>query len=198
MELNPKKFFIFQITLHSERYQPSSSPQNLSWNHNFCRNLRMPSFFIQPQQTYRKLQSQGDRECSNNMKSQTFGQEAMHLRFCQSSGRGSFSSRRLNRDVLPGGWRRNHVWLFTTPCTLAHQALLSMEFFRQEYWNGEPFASPGDLPDPGMESKSPAWQTDSLPSEPPEIYFIYKIPPLNKVVAYFTHFFTLKKLDFKG
>ena len=83
-----------------------------------------------------------------------------------------------------------------------------MEFFRQEYWNGEPFASPGDLPDPGMESKSPAWQTDSLPSEPPEniyiyiynIYYIYiyKIPPLNKVVAYFTYFFTLKKLDFKG
>ena len=53
----PKKFFIFQITLHSEKYQPSSAPQNLSWNHNFCRNLHMPSFFVQPQQTYRKLQT---------------------------------------------------------------------------------------------------------------------------------------------
>ena len=45
---------------------------------------------------------QGDHECSNNMKSQTFGQEATHLGFCQSSGHGSFSSRQLNRDVLSG------------------------------------------------------------------------------------------------
>ena len=43
-----------------------------------------------------------------------------------------------------------------------------MEFFRQEYWSGLPFHSPGDLPDPGMEPQSPALQADSLPSEPPE------------------------------
>ena len=42
-----------------------------------------------------------------------------------------------------------------------------MEFFRQEYWSGLPFPSPGDLPDPGIEPKSVALQTDSLPSEPP-------------------------------
>ena len=42
-----------------------------------------------------------------------------------------------------------------------------MEFSRQEYWSREPFPSPGDLPDPGMEPRSPAWQADSLPSEPP-------------------------------
>lgn len=40
-----------KIILHSERYQPSSSPQNLSWNHNFCRNLHTPSFLVQPLQT---------------------------------------------------------------------------------------------------------------------------------------------------
>ncbi|KAI4553075.1 hypothetical protein MJT46_016369 [Ovis ammon polii x Ovis aries] len=45
---------------------------------------------------------QGDHECSNNMKLQMFGHQAMHLRFCQSSGHGSFSSRRLNHDVLSG------------------------------------------------------------------------------------------------
>ena len=39
---------------------------------------------------------------------------------------------------------------------------------RQEYWNGLPFPSPGDLPDPGIEPGSPALQTDSLPSEPPQ------------------------------
>ena len=41
------------------------------------------------------------------------------------------------------------VWLFATPWTVAHQARLSMEFLRQEYWSGYlPFPSPGDLPDP--------------------------------------------------
>ena len=53
-----------------------------------------------------------------------------------------------------------------TPWTVAHQAPLSMEFSRQEYWGGEPFPSPGDLPHPGIEPGSPALQTDSLPSEP--------------------------------
>ena len=38
----------------------------------------------------------------------------------------------------------------------------------QEYWNGLPFPSPGDLPDPGMEPRSPALLADSLPSEPAE------------------------------
>ena len=42
----------------------------------------------------------------------------------------------------------------------------SMEFFRQEYWNGLPFRSPGDLPDPGIEPGSPTLQADALPSEP--------------------------------
>ena len=38
---------------------------------------------------------------------------------------------------------------------------------RQEYWSGLPFPSPGDLPDPGIELRSPALQEDALPSEPP-------------------------------
>ena len=42
-----------------------------------------------------------------------------------------------------------------------------MEFSRQEYWNGLPFPSPGDLPDPGIKPQSPASQADALPSEPP-------------------------------
>ena len=49
---------------------------------------------------------------------------------------------------------------------IVHQAPLSMEFSRQEYWSGLPFSSPGDLPDPGIELMSPALQVDSLPSEP--------------------------------
>ena len=43
-----------------------------------------------------------------------------------------------------------------TLCTVAHQAPLSMGFFRQEYWTGLPCPPPGDLPDPGTEPGSPA------------------------------------------
>ena len=56
----------------------------------------------------------------------------------------------------------SHVWLFVTPWTVARQALLSMEFSRQEYWCGLPFPFPGDLPDPGIEPRSPALQADIL------------------------------------
>ena len=44
---------------------------------------------------------------------------------------------------------------------------LSMVFSRQEYWSGLPFPSPGDLPDPGIEPRSPALEADALTSEPP-------------------------------
>ena len=42
-----------------------------------------------------------------------------------------------------------------------------MGFSRQEYWSGLPFPSPGELPNPGIEPRSPALQVDSLLSEPP-------------------------------
>ena len=54
-----------------------------------------------------------------------------------------------------------------TPWTVACQTPLSMEFSRQGYWSGLPFPSPGDLPNPGIELRSPALQAASLPSEPP-------------------------------
>ena len=50
--------------------------------------------------------------------------------------------------------------------TVACKSSLSMEFSRQEYWSGLPLPSPGDLSDPGIESRSPALQEVSLPSEP--------------------------------
>ena len=43
---------------------------------------------------------------------------------------------------------------------------LSMEFSRPEHWSGLPYPSPGDLPNPGIEPRSPALQADSLPTEP--------------------------------
>ena len=59
------------------------------------------------------------------------------------------------------------VRLFATPWTATYQATLTMGFPRQEYWSGLPFPSPGDLPDAGIEPRSPALQADTLPSEPP-------------------------------
>ena len=59
----------------------------------------------------------------------------------------------------------SHVQLFVTPWTVAHQTPPSMGFSRQEYWSGLPFPSPGDLPDPGIEPRSPALQADALTSE---------------------------------
>ena len=46
------------------------------------------------------------------------------------------------------------------PRTIAHQTPLSMGFPMQEYWSMLPFSSPGDLPDPGIKHRSPAWQAD--------------------------------------
>ena len=46
------------------------------------------------------------------------------------------------------------------------QTIQSMEFSRPEYWSGQPFPSPGHLPNLGIESRSPVLQADSLPAEP--------------------------------
>ena len=60
----------------------------------------------------------------------------------------------------------NCVRLFEIPWTEAHQALLSMGFSKQEYWNKLPFPTPVDLPDPGIKPASPEspgvllWQMD--------------------------------------
>ena len=68
----------------------------------------------------------------------------------------------LSRSVMPNS--------FVTPWTVAPQLLLlPWDFPRQEYWSGLPFPSPGDLPDPEIETEflvSPALQEDSSPPEP--------------------------------
>ena len=49
----------------------------------------------------------------------------------------------------------SHVQFFEVPWTVVHQATLSMELSRQEYWSGLPFPPPWDLPDPGIKTTSP-------------------------------------------
>ena len=56
---------------------------------------------------------------------------------------------------------------FVTPWAVAHQALHSMEFSRQEYWSGLPLPFPGDLPNPEIEPASPALAGEFFTTEPP-------------------------------
>ena len=62
---------------------------------------------------------------------------------------------------------QSYLILCDPPWTGACQAPPSMEFSRQEYWSGLPFPSPGDLPNPGIEPRSPALREDSLLYESP-------------------------------
>ena len=61
-----------------------------------------------------------------------------------------------------GGLVTKSCLTLVTPWTVACQTPLSMGFSRQECCSGLPFPSPGDLPDPGIEPRSPALQADSI------------------------------------
>ena len=69
--------------------------------------------------------------------------------------------------VYGGGLVSKSCPTLVTPWTEEPDRLQSMGFPRQEYWSGLIFPSPGDLPYPGIEPRSPTLQADSLPSEPP-------------------------------
>ena len=70
----------------------------------------------------------------------------------ESQGRGSLVGCRLwgrtESDTTEETWQQQQQ-------TVAHQAPLSMEFSRQEYWSGLPFSVPGDLSLPGIEPEAP-------------------------------------------
>ena len=68
-------------------------------------------------------------------------------------------------DRPGGGLVAKSCPTLVTPWTVACQVPLSIGFYRQEYWSELPFPSPGDLPNPGIEPRSPALQADSLPAE---------------------------------
>ena len=72
-------------------------------------------------------------------------------------------------DIPLCGWPQSlsSVQLFTTSWMVAFQAPLLWEFSRQEYWSGLPFPTPGNLPDPGIESTSPALAGEFFTTVPP-------------------------------
>ena len=92
-----------------------------------------------------------------------------HSKRNKPSGRRSFKA-----NLFPVSKRKKSLSLLQSLCvqffvtlwTIALQAPLSMEFSRQESWSGLPFPSPGDLPNPRIELRSPALQADSLPTQP--------------------------------
>ena len=79
----------------------------------------------------------------------------------------------MKHQLLPGYIRPSSYPLFSTCCAwllspvLPFVTPLSMGILQAKYWSGLPCPSPGDLLSPGIESRSPALQVDSLPSEPP-------------------------------
>ena len=80
-----------------------------------------------------------------------------------------------------GAWRQWFGGLLSQSCPnivtswmVACQAPLFMEFPRQESWRGLPFPSLRNLPYPGIELRSPAWQEDSLLTEPPAEEWVLK------------------------
>ena len=56
----------------------------------------------------------------------------------------------------------------SSPTLVTPWTIQSLEFSRPEYWSGQPFPSPGNLPKPGIKPRSPALQADSLPAESQE------------------------------
>ena len=70
-----------------------------------------------------------------------------------------------SHDGGGGGLVTKSCPTLVTPWAVASQAPLSMRFSRQEYRSGLPLPSPGDLPEPGIDPRSPALQADSLPTE---------------------------------
>ena len=63
----------------------------------------------------------------------------------------------------------SHVQHDATPWAIAHQALLSLGFSRQQYWSELSFPSPGDLPDPGIQPAAPALSGRFLTTESPPL-----------------------------
>ena len=89
------------------------------------------------------------------------------------------------------------VWLFATPWTVPARLLHPWDFSRQEHWSGLPFPSPGDIPNPGIEPRSPALQADSLLSElQGKLLGIFPTRGLNPGLSYYRQI--LYQLSHKG
>ena len=96
---------------------------------------------------------------------QSFCKKAVTILFFQFEFREGKSAPQSHTDSGGGGLVAKSCLTLTTPQALAHQAPLLMGFSRQGYWTGLPFIPPGDLHNPGIKTRSPALQADSLLTE---------------------------------
>ena len=90
----------------------------------------------------------------------------------------------------------SHVQLSVTPLTVAHQAPLSMEFSRQEYWSGLPFPSPGIFPTQGLNPHCFLYNChylDAIPSWPGSNFLIMSFLSFLSSPSYFFYCFTFEK-----
>ena len=88
-----------------------------------------------------------------------------------------------------------YIWKWkwkSLPCVLllvTPWIMQSMDFSRPEYWSGQPFSSPGDLPNPGIKPRLPTFQADSLPAEPQGKPILHMIVYIYICLCYFLHSF---------
>ena len=102
------------------------------------------------------FEKQGDRERENSGVSSSY-KDTVPLQL------GSYLYNSWNTYFHQEVKLLSHVWLFVIPWTVAYRVPPSVEFFRQEYWNGLPFPSPGDLSKPGIEPRPSTLPVDALP-----------------------------------
>ena len=80
----------------------------------------------------------------------------MCLPECDGGSPTIHATERYTKDILNKVKSLSRVGLFATPWAVASQVPPFMGFSRQDDWSGSPFPSPGDLPNPGIEPRSPA------------------------------------------
>ena len=117
-----------------------------------------------PEDQFRPSKSASLEVDFRNLHCNSFPSGFMHIKICNLKG-GMYREERKETvlTICTLACSLSCVWLFATSWTVAHQAPLSMGFSKQEYWSGVPFPPLEDLPNPGIEPVSPAWQADFLP-----------------------------------
>ena len=151
----------------------------LNYSERNCRGGNILLSFGMSRRLPRKFRNEHERKCWTEQR--LWGPRRRNGRFLLERGEGGCSAsswewiwkKRLESvKLMPRAlgnhkkgvnteWRRqslSRVWLSVSPWTMACQIPLFVKFSRQEYWIGLPFPSPGDLPHPGIEPRSPVLQ----------------------------------------
>ena len=146
-QLRVLPFILFWHWLSGDNIRPRSSKDLVTqdYPHFRCQSQILGATHTSDCLAINQRFSQPPLRCNNSVEQPTELRKTLYLCLCVCSVTSVVSN-----SLQP-------LW------TVAHQALLSMGFSRQEYWSGLLYPPPGDLPDQGIELKSPALQADSRP-----------------------------------